>query len=78
VQAWYNGLTQGAVPCPEQPNSCAAPNATDWYSDLFKPLGPPLGPAVRNGSVWTRAFAHAVSVLDIGNPDASTVTFTPP
>ena len=75
AQGWYNGLVQGAVPCPEAPASCAAPDAATWYPDLFQPLGPPLGPAVRSGNVWTRSFAHATAVLDVGSPDASSVTF---
>lgn len=75
-EAWYNGLVQGAIPCPEQPSACSAPPAAEWYPALLKPLGSPLGPAVRNGSVWTRAFEHAVSVLNVADPDASSVTFT--
>lgn len=35
-EGWYNGLAQGAIPCPTSPSSCAAPNATTWYPDLFR------------------------------------------
>jgi len=73
IGAWYNGFLQGAVPCPDDLSSCAAPSP--WYPDLFKPLGAPLGPAVRTGNVFTRHFERAVSVLDLDNPDASSVTF---
>jgi len=73
-EGWY-GIAQGACPCPEAPETCMAPTEADWYPDLYKPLGNPLGPAVRAGNVWTRFFEHAKSVLNIDDPDASTVTF---
>ena len=72
-EGWYNGITQGAIQCPDAPESCAAP--LDWYPDLSAPLGPPLGPASRTGNVWTRSFQHAHVVLDVDNPDASSVVF---
>ena len=34
---------------------------------LERPLGPPKGPAVRNGYIYTREFAHAKVRLDIEN-----------
>lgn len=70
---WYNGLTQGAIACPEAPASCTAPPG--WYPDLYKPLGAPLGPATRAGNTFTRHFAHATSVLNLDVPSASGVTF---
>lgn len=73
-QGWYQS-TAGAVACPEAPTSCIAPNASTWYPALYQPLGPPLGPSVRSGSVWTRNFEHARAVFDVGNPDASQVIF---
>ena len=72
---WYNGFSQGALPCNDQPGTCCAPNSDSWYPDLYKPLGAPLGPAKREGNVWTRAFAHASSTLDLDNPGASGVAF---
>ena len=74
-QAWYNGFTQGAVPCDDSPSSCAAPASGPWYPGLMRPLGAPLGPAVRAGNVWTRNFSHATSVLDLDDPLASRVAF---
>ena len=73
---WYNGFSQGALPCDDQPGTCCAPNSDSWYPDLYKPLGAPLGPAKREGNVWTRAFAHATSTLDLDNPGASGVAFS--
>ena len=73
---WYNGFQQGVLPCDDAPASCVAPNSATWYPDFVKPLGPPLGPAVRTGNVWVRHFARATSTLDLDNPDASSVVFT--
>ena len=74
-EGWYNGLTQGAIACDDAPESCAAPSSAQWYPDLFKPLGPPQGPAVRVGNTFVRHFAHATSTLDLDNPAASGVAF---
>ena len=71
----YSGLN-GAYQCPEAPETCCGPDP--WYADADAPLGAPLGPAVRSGNVYTRHFEHAVSVLNLDDPDASSVTFTPP
>jgi hypothetical protein len=71
-EGWYENH-QGAVPCPEDPSSCASP--PNWYPDLSKPLGAPLGPAVRAGNTFTRHFQHATSYLDLDQPEASGVTF---
>ena len=73
-EGWYQ-MSAGAVPCPEAPETCMAPSEADWYPDLFKPLGAPLGVAVRAGNVFTRSFQHAKSVLNLDTPDASSVTF---
>jgi hypothetical protein len=35
--------------------------------ELERPLGPPKGPAVRDGYIYTREFAHAKVRLDIEN-----------
>ena len=37
-----------------------------WFPEYDKPLGPPDGPAVRNGHVYTRRFKHADVKVDIG------------
>lgn len=46
--------------------------ATNWAwmahpPDYDRPLGPPKGPAVRAGYIYTREFAHASVRLDIAN-----------
>lgn len=74
-ELWY-AVSQGAVPCPEDPTKCIAPDA--WYPDLSKPLGKPLGPAKQQGNVYTREFEHATSVLDLDTPLNSRVTFKAP
>ena len=70
----YNGLTQGAIQCPDAPETCAAP--LEWYPQLSEPLGAPLGPAVRSGSTWRRQFEHASVLLDLDTPDNSGVVFS--
>jgi hypothetical protein len=42
-------------------------------SDYDRPLGPPKGPAVRDGYTYTREFAHASVQLDIENETANIV-----
>jgi hypothetical protein len=37
-----------------------------WFPEYDKPLGPPSGPAVRKGLLYTREFQHADVYLDIG------------
>ena len=37
-----------------------------WFPEYDKPLGPPEGPARREGPVYTRQFEHADVRLDIG------------
>jgi len=72
-EGWYS-LSQGAIQCPDAPESCSAPDP--WYPQLFQPLGAPLAPAARTGNVWTRSFAHAVVTLDLDDPDSSGVVFS--
>eukprot|EP00466_Bigelowiella_natans_P008639 jgi/Bigna1/82827/fgenesh1_pg.98_\ len=63
---WYE-LHQGFVPCPDAPDTCAAPS--EWYSLLDKPLGPPLGPRTQEGAYrWRREFANATVTLDLDEP----------
>lgn len=42
-------------------------------ADYDRPLGPPKGPAVRDGYTYTREFAHAAVQLDIENETANIV-----
>lgn len=72
---WYESHT-GYLPCPDDLDSCAAP--VEWFPDLKKPLGKPLGPRVETapGSyVWDRQFEHASVHLDLNQPNASKVVF---
>ena len=49
----------------------------EWYPDLKKPLGKPLGPRVETSPyVWDRQFEHASVHLDLNRPNASKVVFT--
>lgn len=77
-QAWYT-IQQGAVPCDISPGIraqvCASPGSSEWYPDLFRPLGKPLGSYNRTGNILSRRFENAVSILNLDNPEASTVTF---
>ncbi len=41
-----------------------------WYDEYDKALGEPLGPAERDGSVFTRQFKHASVWLDAANEKA--------
>jgi hypothetical protein len=36
-------------------------------AEFDRPLGPPKGPAVQDGYIYTREFAHAKVRLDIDN-----------
>ncbi|MDH4203775.1 MAG: putative glycoside hydrolase family 15 protein [Phycisphaerae bacterium] len=42
----------------------------DWYPEFDKPLGPPLGDAIRNGWTYQREFEHASVFVDIENRTA--------
>jgi hypothetical protein len=71
---WYESHT-GYLACPEDPDSCAAP--PEWYADLDKPLGAPLGPRKLVAPyTWERKFEHASVRLDLNMPNASAVTFS--
>jgi len=76
-QTWYNGFSQGAISCGAS-LTCSAP--VEWYPDLYRPLGRPLGPARREGNKWTRIFENAISVFDLDNPlrNGTYVTFFEP
>lgn len=42
----------------------------DWYPEFDKPLGPPLGDAIRNGWTYQREFEHASVFVDVENRTA--------
>lgn len=42
-----------------------------WFPEYDRPLGPPEGPATRDGFRYTRSFQHATIQLDIKNRTAS-------
>jgi len=41
-----------------------------WFAEYDKPLGAPLGPAIKDGYTYTRSFKHAKVKLDIKNRTA--------
>ena len=70
---WYESHT-GYIACPEDLSSCAAP--PEWYPDLDKPLGAPLGPRALVGPyAWKREFEKATVHLDLNRPNESGVVF---
>jgi hypothetical protein len=70
---WYDA-DQGYLPCNDDPSSCPAPQ--EWYPDLLKPLGAPLGKRTEvSPYVFEREFEHAKVHLDLNRPNASIVTF---
>jgi len=42
-----------------------------WFPEFDKPLGPPNGPATKNGFRYSRSFQHATVQLDIKNRTAN-------
>jgi hypothetical protein len=42
-----------------------------WFPEYDRPLGPPSGPATKDGFHYTRSFLHATVELDIQNRTAS-------
>jgi hypothetical protein len=57
----------GYIPCPED-IECGMPRS--WFAEFSKPLGPPDGPAIQNGTIWTRSFQHASVFVDLANRSA--------
>ncbi|MCP5538204.1 MAG: hypothetical protein H7A51_18475 [Akkermansiaceae bacterium] len=49
-----------------------------WFPEYDRPLGPPLGPAKKNGYQYTRQFKHATVLLDIKKRSADIKWLTPP
>eukprot|EP00051_Salpingoeca_urceolata_P034408 m.24985 g.24985 ORF g.24985 m.24985 type:complete len:437 (-) comp7692_c0_seq2:233-1543(-) len=73
AQSWFYSLEDGYIPCPEDKAECGMPSS--WYPEFSKPLGPPLGPAKRNGNVWTREYEHCSVYVDAGNRSTASVTW---
>ena len=71
--AWFYGVQTGWAPCPENPGACVAPD--EWYPDLSKPIGKPLGPARKTGTMYTRTFEHATAFIDLSDRRKSKVTW---
>ena len=70
---WYS-TEDGYLPCPENLNRCPAP--PEWYPDLEKPLGAPLGDRKLIAPyVWEREFEHAKVHVDLNQCNNSKVTF---
>lgn len=68
--SWWYQLNTGFVPCPDQPDSCSCPD--DFYPDLERPTGAPLGPRkpvpnAGSGHVWTREFEKVTVTIDLGD-----------
>ena len=55
-------LSTGYVPCPDDPASCACPD--DWYPDLLKPTGAPLGPSGRRAEPRMNGVSECVELVD--------------
>lgn len=71
--AWFYSTQSGWAPCPENPGACLAPD--EWYPDLKRPIGRPLGPAVKAGATYTRRFEHATAFIDLTDRRKSRVTW---
>ena len=69
-------MESGYAPCDDNRTLCLAPDG--WYPEFSKPLGPPKGPAIESGDVWTREFAHASVFINISNRSASRIDWSPP
>lgn len=71
---WWYPVTDGAIPCPDDPSACAAPAA--WYN-TSRVVGAPLGKATmsEDGTVYTREFEHATSTWNMVKELESSVVF---
>ena len=70
--AWFYEVQDGNIPCPSGVE-CGMPSS--WYPEFSRPLGPPRGPAERNGFVWTREFEHASVYVDARSRSSSKITW---
>jgi hypothetical protein len=71
--AWFYGVQSGWAPCPSNPGACLAP--PEWYPDLRRPIGKPLGPATKVGTVYKREFERCTAVIDLSDRRKSSVTW---
>ena len=66
---WWYQVRNGYVPCPTDPTSCSCPD--DWYPDLKRATGKPLGVRTRvpggTGHRWNREFEQVSVTVDLGN-----------
>eukprot|EP00040_Diaphanoeca_grandis_P041026 m.262397 g.262397 ORF g.262397 m.262397 type:complete len:416 (-) comp45461_c0_seq1:82-1329(-) len=60
---WYP-LNSGVVPCP----TCMAP--TNWYPQVYHPVGAPKGPRKTSGTVITRSFENVDVMVDLATESA--------
>jgi hypothetical protein len=72
--AWYYNLEDGYIPCPKGVE-CGMPCI--WFPEFSKPLGPPYGPAIQNGTIWTRRFQHASVYVDLSDRTACKIDWSP-
>lgn len=70
--AWFYEMQDGNIPCPSG-IECGMPSS--WYPEFTRPLGPPKGPAVRDGFIWTREFEHCSVYVDARSRNASKITW---
>ena len=72
--AWFYDWETGYGLCPGSTAECAAPVA--WFPEFDRPLGPPAGPPVVSGTVWTREFMHASVYVDLADRSKSAITWS--
>ena len=71
--AWFYSVEDGYIPC-KAGVECAMPS--EWYPEFTRPLGPPKGAALQNGTIWTREFEHASVYVDLRDRTASRITWS--
>jgi hypothetical protein len=71
----FYDLESGYAPCDDRPDRCLAPDG--WFPEYSNYLGPPKGPAVQDGTVWTREFDGASVYVDLSNRSLSKITWKP-
>ena len=70
--AWFYNIEDGYIPCIEGVE-CGMPSS--WYPEFTRPLGPPKGPATRNGTVWQREYEHVSVYVDLADRHLSRLTW---
>ncbi len=69
----FYSSNSGWAPCPNDTGGCMAP--AEWYPDLRRPIGKPLGAATKKGTVYVREFEHARAYVDLSDRSKSKVTW---